>query len=135
MSALCLHVFGLIFGNPLSKLSPACRGVSKNLQGGDKKFGLLRSPPRTPLTKTQKPPLFLFVTIVLCQIVKAFSTNTFNWIEHKGMNLDHNFMCCWKKRSYRKWRDWSDNTIFLKIVMKFCYTIIYFQKYFIILKA
>jgi hypothetical protein len=48
MSALCLY--GFFFGTPLCKFAPPCRGVQK-------KFGSLRSPVRTPLNKTLKPPL------------------------------------------------------------------------------
>ena len=46
---ICFYVLGFFFGIPLG------RGVPKN-------FGLLRSPVRTPLSKTLKPPLFVLKT-------------------------------------------------------------------------
>ena len=60
MSALCLYVLGFFFGTPLCKFAPPFRGKPKKDRGVQKNFGPLRSPVRTPLSKTLKPPLLFY---------------------------------------------------------------------------
>ena len=80
MSALCLYVSGFFFGTPLCKFAPPCRGEPKNARGVPKYFGSLRSPVRTPLSKTLKPPLDHFYStfyqvIVIIVIIIYFMTH------------------------------------------------------------
>jgi hypothetical protein len=54
MSALCLYVLGFFFG------TPPCASLHPPSGGRQKIFGPLRSPVRTPLNKTLKPPLLFY---------------------------------------------------------------------------